>query len=108
MKKKITEEIENDYLMENLRDDGVRVLLKDFIENVKEYVDNNVYLKMYFGEYAEGCYNIGLELELDREETDEEYTIRIAKEKELLDRKEQVEREQYLKLKSKFEPNGDK
>ena len=84
--------------------DGDTVEINQLLKRIK-YFDieqDKLYLYLNRG-YEHGDEYINLELKYDRKETDEEYNIRLAKEKEYLDKRKQAELEQYLKLKSKFE-----
>jgi hypothetical protein len=69
---------------------------------------NLLYLELIIEEDYGGYEYYRVELKHKREETNEEYNIRLAKEKEYSDRRKQIELEQYLKLKSKFESTEDK
>ena len=95
--------------------DGDTIEISQLLKRIKDFDIEQDRLYLYLNReegYIEYGQSIGdsinLELRYDRKETDEEYNIRLAKEKEYLDKRKQAELEQYLKLKSKFESNGDK
>lgn len=94
-----------------LSGDGDKISIKELLKTIEEYNINKkeLYLELVVDELDHGGGPISyVSLKYDREETDEEYSIRTNKEKEYLEKRKKIEYEQYLKMKEKFESNGDK
>ncbi len=94
-----------------LSGDGDKISINELLKTLEEYNTNKneLYLELIVDELDHGGGPFSyVSLKYDREETDEEYAIRTNREKEYLEKRKKIEYEQYLKMKEKFESNGDK